>query len=214
MALRPFLAALHESGRVRVARPPEPPEVEQAGVAEILTHWDLAVRRELAFTPPAFSLPAASWAALRLYRACQFLVFRDLSAAIVEDHLATACPEPCSPSVVYSADLTLRFLPDVISLARGIATGDPLVDALHRLARAWPLSSVGCLRLEPVDPSPFLDHPCLRRLYVDRILERRDTSRLDHPSVRAAVREALGLFPELCPEIASALRAEPVEKTS
>lgn len=211
MALRPFLNAMQESGRVRVARPPEPPAVEFAGLAETLTEWDRAARLDAALTPPDFSLPAAVWAAVRLYRGCQFLTYREFSAQIVQQELSAPCPEALTPAVAWSADLTLRFLPDLIALARGISVGDPLVDGLERLACEWPLSSVGVAGLAVLDPAPFLAHPSLRRLYVDRILERRDRSRLGLPAVREAVREALGGHPNLCPEIAAALDLAPSE---
>jgi hypothetical protein len=48
-------------------------------------------------------------------------------------------------------------------------------------------------------------HPCLRRLYVDRIIAGRDVARLSDQRVRAAAIEAVGLHDELCPEIAAAL---------
>jgi len=68
-----------------------------------------------------------------------------------------------------------------------------------KIARAWPLSSVGVAGVSDVDVDPFIDHPSLRRLYADRIVERRDASRLGDPRVRAAVREAIGAHDELVP---------------
>ncbi len=214
MPLRPFLTALQESGRVRVGRPPEPPDVEEAGVSALLLEFDRSARRDMPHTAPEFNPVAASWAAVRLYRACQFLVFRDLGAELASDQILLPCPAPVSPSVTHSADLTLRYLPEVIVLARGISPGDPLLVALHQLARQWPYSSVGVAGLAGVDPGPVLDHPSLRQTYVDRILERRDVARLDRPAVREAVRETLGFHPDLCPEISAALAGESVEKRS
>ena len=87
--------------------------------------------------------------------------------------LAVPCPEPPSPSVCYSADLSLRYLPDLLSLAKGIASDDPLVHGLHAICRSWPLSSVGVPDVGELDTGAFLSHPTLRRLYVDRIIEPR-----------------------------------------
>jgi hypothetical protein len=115
--------------------------------------------------------------------------------------LAVPCPGNPSPSVCYSADLSLRHLPDLLSLARGIAADDPLVGGMTSLARAWPLSSVGVPGIEGVDASPFLPHPALRQLYVDRIIDRADGSRLADPAVREAVREAVGDFLNLAPKL-------------
>jgi hypothetical protein len=114
-----------------------------------------------------------------------------------------------SPEVCYSTDLALRVLPQLLALARGVALDDPLVIGLNTLAHDWPLSSVGVPEVTNVDESPFIDHPTLRRLYADRIIERRDVSRLTDPRVVAAVREALGahaadLAPTLFPAISEA----------
>ena len=193
----PFVHALLETGRVKVSFDPQVPrELDEA-----VTELDLAARPHLAFEPPVLSRPAASWALLVTYRACQALVFREIEGEVVRAVLAVPCPEPPSPSVCYSADLSLRYLPDLLSLAKGIASDDPLVHGLHAICRSWPLSSVGVPDVGEVDARPFLSHPSLRQLYVDRIIERGDGSRLADAAVREAVREAVGDFPNLAPKL-------------
>ena len=196
-----FVHALLDSGRVSV--PPDETALDDLSTA--VGVLDAAARPELAFEPPALSAAAAAWALEVLYRACQALVFREVDAAQVRRVLARPCPAPPSPAVCYSADLALRYLPDVLALARGIAPDDPLVGGLTTLARAWPLSSVGVPELGEVDPWTFLGDRSLRQLYVDRIIERGDAARLAHPEVRAAVRESLGAYPELAPKLTTAL---------
>jgi hypothetical protein len=170
-----------------------------------LRDWDTQHRAELAFDAPPLSLPAAEWAALRLYRGCQALVCRDMPPQDMHRFLAVPCPEPRSPSADYSVDLVFRFLPDLIHLARRVAQNDPLIAELLALAKAWPLSSVGIEGVGDVNPEPFLQNPSLRQLYADRILATGDTSRLHHEVVRSAVRIALGAFPDLAPAVHAAL---------
>jgi len=196
-----FVQSLLESGRVTVPKEDSPPEHLEQAVAEL----DRGARIEMPFDAPLLSVPVASWALRLLYAACQALVFREIEGDAIRQMLALPCPETTSPAACYSADLSLRYLPDLIALARGIAPEDPLVAGLMALARAWPLSSVGVAELGDLDPSPFLDHPSLRQLYVDRIIERGDASRLSHPSVNAAVREAVGAFPDLAPKLSGML---------
>jgi hypothetical protein len=160
---------------------------------------DAAARAEVAYEAPALVMDVARWAAERLYQACQFLVYRDVEAEVVRAGCVVVCPARPSPDVCYSADLVLRHLGEVYALARGVAREDPLVEGLLKLAREWPLSSVGMAEVGTVDVSAFVGHAGLRRLYVDRIIERGDRSRLDHPLVVAAVREAVGAFPEIAP---------------
>jgi MoxR-vWA-beta-propeller ternary system domain bpX4 len=201
-----FVNPLLETGRVRVPPPGEtasPPLQDlHAAVAE-LDQWG---RAELAFDPPSLSQTAAGWALTIVYRACQALVYREMEATAVHEILARPCPEKPSPAVCYSADLSFRHLSDLLSLAKGIAPDDPLVAGLTTLARQWPLSSVGIPGIEgPLDLRPFIGDPSLRQLYVDRIIDRADTSRLSDASVREGVREALGDFPDLAPGLAPAL---------
>lgn len=199
-----FVKELTASGHVRVDSRLEAPHDLDAAVAEL----DRLARVQLADGAPAVHLPTARWALLMVYRACQALVYRDIDANAVRDVFSHACPVRPSPEVCYSVDLSLRYLPDLLRLARGIAQQDPLVEGLNALAAAWPLSSVGVAGLPELDEKPFIGHPGLLRLYADRIIERKDASRLKHPLVRDAVREALGAFDELSPQIATAVREE------
>jgi hypothetical protein len=79
-----------------------------------------------------------------------------------------------------------------------------------RLARTWPLSSVGAdLGPGPFDVDAFVGDASLRALYVDRVLAQADLSRLGDPRVDDAAREALGARPDLRPAVARALGVEP-----
>ncbi len=206
MSLDRFLNDLASAGRVRVPR--EPSGVSPAADAA-LASIDRRARAEFPGEAPPLSPTAARWAAVRLESACRFLVHRDLDEEDVRSGLVGGAPRP-DPGTAWSVDLTFRHLPDVLRLARGLAEGDPLVECLRSLARDWPLSSVGVPGLAPVEAAPFIDHPGLRRLYADRILARRDASRLDDPRAAAAVREAVGAFPALAGSLATVLGIEAV----
>jgi hypothetical protein len=107
-------------------------------------------------------------------------------------------------------DLIFRQLPTLYRLARHLSEGDPLVRELMSLARQWPLSSVGITLAEPAELNSFLEHPALRQLYVDRILESEDGSRLGDRRVDAVVRAGLGAYPGLCLALARKLGVEAV----
>jgi hypothetical protein len=141
----------------------------------------------------------------------QCLVFRNRGPEEVQAALAMPGPEPRSPAVVYSVDLALRFLPDVVRLARAAAPDDPLVLRLLLLGRDWPLSSVGVAGVGAVNVESFIQDRCLRALYVDRILNTEDVGRLDDARVREAARAALGVFTDLSPQVAAALATSPGE---
>jgi hypothetical protein len=216
-----FLSDLAATGRVTVARgmglDPEggrrPPAGPSGPLPDETERLDGALARlyeqacrELPPGAPPLDREAAAWSAFLLYRACQFLVHRELGEELVEESLSIPCPSRPSPSVCLSVDLTFRHLPDVIALSRGIAREDPLVRRLVALAGQWPLSAVGA-GVDPGDPAPFAGDPSLLALYVDRILATGDVARLAHPLVADAARRALGAHPDLASAAARALDA-------
>jgi hypothetical protein len=198
-----FLTTLFENGCVQVppAVPIGPEEVYDA--QQVLIEFEVEYRLALANVPPAFELQIGCEAALSLYRVCQCLVYRDLD-------LQQVLPEPPSDNGAgnsaaahYSTDVTLRFLPDAWRLARDASENDPLVSFLLKTAGRWPLSSVGIPGTSIGSIDGFADNPTLLALYVDRIIERRDQSRLDDPRVREAILRAIGAHDELAPELAT-----------
>jgi hypothetical protein len=211
--LAAFLDRLFIDGRVRVARPnDDTSEKELRAMDEVLMAFETQYRQDLPGTPPPLAHEAARWGAVMLYRACQFAAYRDLGEAEIAHALGAACPGDDSPATHYSVDLTFRYLPDLVKLARSTAEGDPLMSRLAHWAEQWPLSSVGIADAKPSQVEAIVNHPCLLRLYVDRIMARRDTSRLANPRVRDCVRESLGMFPEMAPEMASCLQATEPER--
>ena len=206
LTLAVFLDHLFTEGRVRVARPTEISKTELGQMHQRLAAFQTQYQQELPGTPPPLAPQAAGWGAVMFYRACQFVAFRDLGEADMAHAFAPACPGDDSPATHYSVDLTFRYLPDLLKLAQSASQCDPLVSRLACWAEQWPLSSVGIAGVKPLRVEAVVGHPCLLRLYVDRIVTRRDTSRLTHPRVRDCVRESLGMFPELAPEMASALQ--------
>lgn len=205
MTGRSFLSSLLTSGRVEVDELAAGPGQLADNAEELLPAFDRLARQELAFTAPEFVPEAAEWAAGVIYRGCQFLVYRRLDEHAMNKAFEVACPRPLSAGVVYSADLLLRYLADLVILARAAAERDVLVAELLRIGSAWPLSSVGIPRLaaNQLDPRAveiIMADRCLRQLYIDRVIARRDLSRLAHCGTRDGVREALGLYDELWPE--------------
>jgi len=204
MSVVGFVESLLAGGQVKVPRGADtagrlyqPASAELDDIAAVLVAFEADYRDSLAGHPPRLNLPAMMWAAMTSFRVCAFLIQRDLDEKAMRTALEVPCPEEPSPAVCYSVDLTLRFLPDFVRLAKAMSPTDPLVVMLKELARRWPLSSVGIADLGEVDPAPFLGDRCLRTLYVDRIIAAKDRSRVEHPVVRDAVQSAVGIHQEL-----------------
>jgi hypothetical protein len=202
-----FLKSLAEEGRAVVSPQPLHDDAEEA--TAVLEQLDTHARHELALDAPAFSAATALWAARLLYHLAQFTVCRDLG----EERIVAVCgltgPERRGPESDWSADLTLRHLPNLFQLARHLSNADPLVHQLRLIAAAWPLSSVGIAGLDHLQIDSFIGHPALRRLYADRIISEGDATRLGDPRVDDVLRGDLGVHQQLAPAIAAKLFPTP-----
>jgi len=197
-----FLTELYEHGRVRVDAPDAAvAAADLHGARQLLLEIERVVRQDFPGDPPTAPPEVVEWAALSFYHACQAAVFRDLDAVQVEQLLASSCPPAEAASRHYAADLTFRFLPDLITLAEQAAPGDALLEILRRWANEWPLSSVGVPKVVPVSLAGIVEHPAMLRYYVDRVIARRDVSRLSDPHVRSAVGRSLTLYEDRFPEL-------------
>ncbi len=202
MSLSTYLRALFDHGRVQVAAPSDGiTRIDEFQAEETLREQDAALRLESPGKLPELELSVAMWAAKTCYGASQLIVYRQLDERAIAELLPAAVSSPCSPSSHWSADLTLRFLPDLLRHASVVSEQDPLVTHLRSLAFAWPLSSVGIDGITPQHVEELGSSPAMLRLYVDRILAHKDFTRLEHPAVREAARQAVGMHTALWPDL-------------
>ncbi len=206
--LADFVDALRESGVAAVAADASPPA--EGDLPAALGRLDEAARAEFPGEAPPLRAEAGAWAARLLHAACLATVDRDLSADEAVRRLRAPCPGALpDAATVWSADILLPRLPELLGLARRMSASDPVTAQLQRLARAWPFSSVGAGSLaRPLLLGPVPRDLALRRAYADRILQHDDAGRVgDDPAVDDALRAALGLHPELAPAVAARLLA-------
>lgn len=214
MGLARFLTDLFADGNVRVATDPRTADDDRRAAAVVLVAEERRLRADAPGTAPEFrpdvALAAAEWFA----RACWGTAFRHADADMVRGLLAWTAPPAPVAARHWSADVVLRFLPDLWRMARGLAPDDPLVAEILRTAAEWPVSSVGIAGLPPetvaarVAEIDFAANPCLGRICADRIVATGDASRLAVPELRELVGAALGAYPDLAPALASVAGTE------
>lgn len=192
IALPEFIEQLMKNGCARVDiyfDEPGPEALAQA--AALLQTFHVQDSLNLPASPPPFHAPAALWAAQHLMRLQQYLLVREA------DLPANGIPIPRQwmddAAAIYSADLSLRYLPPLQKLARSLAPADPLLEVMEATAQAFPFSHPE----QPVaDPLPqvdaILDCPPLRITWLSRLITHKNESWLQHPRVKALVAEALG----------------------
>jgi hypothetical protein len=179
-AFQEFLTQLLEQGKIVFRSARAPHDRPSAPAVAILagafqTHGLSVAGPRIAFDPRCASAAAelvrqASWA----------LVNHDERVADLEKRLKMPC-SPETPSHHLSADLTLRYLPQIVRRARGLDPSDPLVGILARVLRGWPLSGVlSDMDEGPLVPLDFGGHPGLLLLYAERLFGN------DRPSWRPA----------------------------
>jgi hypothetical protein len=201
MLLTTFLQDLLTSGSITLSGQPAPFEVADLDATEsLLKSYHAEDSLDLPHTAPAFEAAAALWAAQYLYYTTVLAVVRELDEVAIAAHLPEFGGE-VTPAASYSADLTLRYLPDLLQLAKGLAPADALVARLRHTARQWPLSFVGHEPADDAAEAILLGHPALRGAYVDRIIRARDRERAGQPHLKPLVQAALGAYSaELWPD--------------
>lgn len=147
---------------------------------------------EYPHTPPDFHPAAALWAAKITYTIAQLLLFRETP----EEELPNILPPfvgPTTPATILSADLCLRFVPQIIGEAKAIDPGDPLLPLVEELLKKWHYSAIDFdLEEEQLSFDFLADSDCLQQLYVDRILTLKNKKRAERAAVKSLLLASLG----------------------
>ncbi|MGI4759168.1 MAG: hypothetical protein ACRYF0_00575 [Janthinobacterium lividum] len=201
MLLTTFLQDLLTTGAVTLPSQSTQFEVADEQAVQVLLHaYYLEDMLDLPHAAPTFEPGAAQWAAAFLYRTVQLVLVRELDDAVIARHLSDY-PGPLTPEVLYSVDLSFRYLPDLLVLAKGLAPADALVARLQATARQWPFSFASSDTPAAEAEATVLAHPALRQAYIDRIIRGHYRNRANQPHLKPLVQTALGshaaaLWPE------------------
>ncbi|RBL92133.1 hypothetical protein [Chitinophaga flava] len=197
MILSSFITTLVQDGQVTIAAVVNPFSSDDLADANnlLLEYY----RNDLTDMPgqaPGFDADAAMWAAQFVYRAAQLIMLRHIDENGVYQ-LLPLYDIATQPDAVYSADLCLRYLPDLLSLAKGLAPADPLVKRITQIAAQWPFSSTGMNILPDIPVNVITSHPSLLQAYTDRIIASKDAARCSEPMVMTTVKASLGNYADL-----------------
>lgn len=164
-----FLAGLLDEGKV-IFRAGEIPRDRPADrdipvLAEAFSTFALGVGGP----PIALDARCACEAAEVVRQACWALVDRGERPEDLGRRLRMTTG-PSAPAQHLSADLLLRYLPQILKRARGLDPTDPLVGILGEILRRWPLSgALSDIEEGPLTPIDFGGHPGLLLLYAERV---------------------------------------------
>ncbi|RYG52064.1 MAG: hypothetical protein EOO01_07295, partial [Chitinophagaceae bacterium] len=155
------------------------------------------------YTAPDFAPDAALWAAKMVFSTAHLMLHRELAAPELS-RLVFNYSGSLTPSVFLSADLCLRFLPQLVIQLKGIDQNDPLIKNLLSVLQQFHYSALGfdLVDFEKVAFGGYFSNACTKRLYLDRIWERSVFSVAILPGISNLVFADLGdhekaLWPEL-----------------
>ncbi|MGE8554012.1 MAG: hypothetical protein ACN6OB_08750 [Chryseobacterium jejuense] len=138
----------------------------------------------------------AVWAAKVLYHSAQLYLIRESTA----DNLENFIPKfkgTRDVSTILSADLCLRFLPEVIIALNSADPEDPLIKMLEAILTEFHYSGIGYdLDLSRVNWEGELRDKTYRKLYLERIVEKKDYKLAEIPFINTLLMAEFGMHKE------------------
>jgi hypothetical protein len=179
-ALTEFVRRLLDQGEAILKGRPDSSQSQQEAATAFLREAFADYRLEIAGPLLEFDAATAVAASQLLWHACWFLVNRSEPKEALEQRLVMP-KRPTTAAQHLSADLVLRYLPQVHRRAQALTPGDVLVSLLGQVLRQWPLSGV----LSEVDEEPTTDldfdgHPGLMLVYAERLARKEKPKWLPH----------------------------------
>jgi hypothetical protein len=167
-ALADFLKQLWSTGEVVFQAPPQPVGDDLAAATDLLRQAHAQEILEIAGPPLDFQPRPALAAAELVRQACWLLVHHGEPPDKVERRLKFEPPAATADHL--SADVVLRYLPQIYRRGRALAPDDGLTVRLAEVLRQWPLSGVlSDVPEAPLTPLDFGGHPGLLLLYAERL---------------------------------------------
>lgn len=170
------------------------PATEEADVVSFLKAEYGNEVLEYPGTAPAFNSDAALWSAKVVYLSAQLLLYRNNKVTDLPQ-LLPVYGHVADSGAWLSADLCLRFLPDMLTQLKLIDSEDTLISLLEAYLQQWHYSGVGySLAVDQLDFTLVQSDPCLFQMYCDRIFEHRKLELARHPVFGKSIAAQLGIY--------------------
>lgn len=135
----------------------------------------------------------AVWAAKILYHSAQLYLIRENTEKNI-DNLIPGFKGVWDISSILSADLSLRFLPQVIVALNAVDSEDPLIAMLEDILMQFHYSGIGYdLDLKNVNWQEELKDKTYQKLYLERIVEKRDYKLAEIPFINKLIIAEFGI---------------------
>jgi len=139
----------------------------------------------------------AVWAAKILYYSAQLYLIRENTEKNIEN-LIPAFKGNRDISSILSADLSLRFLPQVIVALNSVDPEDPLIAMLENILTQFHYSGIGYdLDLKNINWQEELKDTTYRKLYLERIVEKKDYKLSEIPFINKLITAEFGIHKDV-----------------
>ncbi|WFB66896.1 hypothetical protein [Chryseobacterium sp. WX] len=140
------------------------------------------------------SKETAVWAAKVLYHSAQLYLIRENTEKNIDNLIPRFKGTRDIPSIL-SADLSLRFLPQVMVALHTVDPEDALIPMLENILTQFHYSGVGYdLDLKNVNWTEELQDNTYRKLYLERIVEKRDYKLAEIPFINKLLIAEFGMY--------------------
>lgn len=168
--------------------------------AEAGDYFDIEFEKErLEFLSDQFtcSKEAAVWAAKVLYHSTQLYLIRENTEKDIQN-LIPGFKGTRDISSILSADLSLRFLPQIIVALNTVDPEDPLIARLEDILAQFHYSGIGYdLDLKNVNWKEELKDKTYRKLYLERIVEKKDYKLAEIPLINKLITAEFGIYKDV-----------------
>lgn len=138
----------------------------------------------------------AVWAAKVLYHSAQLYLIRENTANNL-DNLIPKFKGTRDTSSILSADLSLRFLPEIMIALNSIDPEDTLIKMLETILTEFHYSGIGYdLDLNHVNWEEELKDRTYRKLYLERIIEKKEYNLAEIPFINKLLIAEFGMHKE------------------
>lgn len=146
------------------------------------------------YEAPPFDEGAALWAAKTVYVAAQLILYRENKNEDLVSLLPDFTGEKDAKAQL-SADLCLRFLPNMVIQLKVIDSDDELIEVLENILKQWHYSAINYpLQTDTLDHHYILENACLKQLYVNRIVEYKKIKPAMLPAYRELIKANMGIY--------------------
>ena len=144
-----------------------------------------------------FNKEAAIWAAKILYHSAQLYLIRKDTAKDLEK-LIPQYQDEKDVSAILSADLSLRFLPQLLDTLQIADSTDPLVKILENILQQFHYSRIGLdLNFEKINWEEELKNKTYRKLYLERIVEKKAYKLAEIPYINQLLIAEFGMYKDI-----------------